>query len=43
MVGGNGTLTYAPASMNASLGDTINFVFQTKNHVCCVPQLPRDY
>jgi len=32
IVGGNDTVTYSPSSVNASVGDTIAFQFQTKNH-----------
>jgi len=32
IVGGNGTLTYSPTSVNASVGDTIAFQFASKNH-----------
>jgi plastocyanin len=32
IVGGNGTLTFNPASVNATAGDTIAFQFQSKNH-----------
>jgi len=31
-VGANGGLTFTPPSMNASVGDEISFVFQSKNH-----------
>jgi len=32
VVGGNSTLTYTPDTVNASVGDTVSFQFQTKNH-----------
>jgi len=32
IVGGNGTVTYNPTSVNASVGDTIAFQFQGGNH-----------
>lgn len=32
-VGANGQLAYDPPSMNASVGDMVSFVFQSKNHV----------
>lgn len=32
IVGFNGTLTYNPSSINASLGDTVTFQFHAKNH-----------
>jgi len=32
IVGGNGTLTYSPASFTAAIGDTVTFEFQSKNH-----------
>ncbi|KZP21225.1 hypothetical protein FIBSPDRAFT_931845 [Athelia psychrophila] len=32
VVGGNSTLTFSPTSVNASVGDTVAFQFQSKNH-----------
>jgi len=32
IVGGNNTLTFNPTSVNASVGDTVAFQFQSKNH-----------
>jgi len=32
VVGGNGSLTYDPTSVNASVGDTVAFQFAAKNH-----------
>jgi len=32
IVGGNNSLTYNPPSVNASVGDTVAFQFQAKNH-----------
>jgi len=32
VVGGNDTLTFNPTSVNASVGDTVAFQFQSKNH-----------
>jgi len=32
LVGANGTLTYSPPNITAAIGDTVQFVFQTKNH-----------
>ncbi|THH26602.1 hypothetical protein EUX98_g7585 [Antrodiella citrinella] len=32
LVGANGTLTYSPAQIQASVGDTVSFQFVSKNH-----------
>jgi len=40
IVGGNDTVTYSPSSVNASVGDTIAFQFQSKNHTVTQSTFP---
>lgn len=37
LVGANGTLAFSPANITANIGDVVNFVFMSKNHVSPVP------
>lgn len=34
MVGVNSTTTFTPPSLNANVGDIVDFVFVAQNHVC---------